>query len=245
MYWPLGGDCHGRRVDVACARVEFAGRDFDQFDLTGPDGTAYVPVSGEEFDEVLGPVALCAFDRFEDPVPGFIEEALRHASRPVAEGQRESRSRPFDVVRLAYAAGLVRTACKLGYATRIAEFERLAERDYNLHLEEFMGQWETQSSTWIDWFAAVCAAAYMLVSAAHKEPYSSDSARLLSPVGVGHGAHRDLCSWELTARISGPEAEEAMKEISGHELADCWGFGYYLRACEMSLPAAARVALAG
>jgi hypothetical protein len=225
--------------------VEFAGRDFNQFDLACPDGTAYAPVSGEDFDEVLGPVALSAFDLFEDPVPGFIEKAQRHPSQPLIERQRESETRPFDVVRLAYAAGLARTGSNLGYATRIAEFERLAQRDYNLHLEEFMGQAETQSSSSVDWFAAVCATAYLLMSAAHKEPYSPDSARLLSPVGVGHGAHRDLCSWELTARISGPEAEEAMNEISGHELADCWGYRYYLRACEMSLPPDARAALAG
>lgn len=198
--------------------------------------------TSEDFNQHLGDIALRAFDLVDARVATCIERALREPSLSLAEQQQ---GRPFEFVRLAYAAGLASTASRLGYATRVAEFEQVAEPDFNPHVAEFIEQAAEPSGAGPDWFGAVCRTARVMLRAAHKEPYSFDTAILLVPVGLGHEAHRDLCAWELGARIEGPEAEEAMKEVSGYELADCWGYGYYLRACEMSLPKAAGATLEG
>lgn len=220
------------------------GRGPNRFDLTGPQGVRHPPLPTETFDELVQSVALRAFDIADDTDPGFIELAHREACPPLLERQRELKDRPVDLIRVSYAAGLAQRASKLGYATRTVEFEQQAESDYNPHLEQFLRDAHHRQTLGADWFATVCNAARLMHRAAHKEPYSPDTARLLRPLGNGHNAQRDLCAWELGAQINGSEAAEAMKEITDRELADCWGSGYYLRACEMSLPQEAHAELA-
>lgn len=219
-------------------------RGSNRFDLAGPDGDRHPPLPTEAFDELVQSVALRAFDIADDTHDGFIELAHREACPPLVELQRKLKDRPFDLIRVSYAAGLAQRASKLGYATRTVEFEHHAETDYTPHLERFLRDAQHRHTLGADWFATICGAAHLLQRAAHKEPYSPHTALLLRPLGNGHSAQRELCAWELGAQINDSEAEEAMKEITDQELADCWGYGYYLRACEMSLPPEARSALA-
>jgi hypothetical protein len=70
-----------------------------------------------------------------------------------------------------------------------------------------------------DWFENLCSAARWLLRAAHKQPYSSETAQLLEPVGIDTDAQPALCSWELGSQIHDAKADEAMKEITDAELA--------------------------
>jgi hypothetical protein len=219
-------------------------RELNRFDLAGPDGVKHPPLPAEAFDDLVQSVARRAFDIAGDTGPEFIELAHRQACPSLVERQRQLTDRPFDLIRVSYAAGLAHRASKLGYATRTVEFEHRLEPDYNPHLQQFMHRAHAQQTLGSDWFATLCGAARLLLRAAHKEADPGDTARLLKPVGIGPRAQRDLCAWELGAQINDSAAEEAMKEITDAELADCWGYGYYLRACEMSLPPEATPALA-
>lgn len=121
-------------------------------------------------------VALRAFDLVDKAAPGFVERAHQEASPALLERQRESQARPFDTIRTAYALGLARRASKLGYATRIAEFDHLAKHDGNLQLTQFMRDAQQRHTLGLNWFETVCGTARWLLRAAHKQPHSSQAA---------------------------------------------------------------------
>ena len=152
---------------------------------------------GEDIDQRLREIAVRAFDIHDDPVPGFIAQAHQNASPSLSARLRDTKGRPFETVRVAYAVGLARTASKLGYATRIAEFERLPEPDYNPHLRAFLTQNAEPHPVAADWLAALCNTARLVAGAAHKEPYSPDTSNL-SLFGHGlcpHPSHDQMTDW--------------------------------------------------
>jgi hypothetical protein len=189
-------------------------------------------------------IGLRAFDLVDSAAPNFVERAHAAASPGLLEHQGEALARPFETIRAAYAVGLASQASRLGYATRVAEFEQHPQADYSPQLEQFMRDAYQRKTFGADWHQTVCGTARRLLEAGHKELRSPQRAQLQQPVGIGHDAQRALCSWELGAHIHDSKADEAMKEITDGELAECWGYGYYLRACEMSLPEEARAELA-
>ena len=208
----------------------------------------------EADNKSLNRIALRAFGIIEGAVPGFIERAQQTACPSILERRHDAGATPFDVIRIAHAAGIAHLASKLGYATRIAEFEQLDVADYNRHLEAFLIEAASREAalesaaggTGIHaaWYATLVSTARVLTRAAEREARSPGDCQLLEPTALGRAAHRELRAWELEVRTQSAVAQEALKEISASELADCWDFGYYLRACEMSLPVDARAALA-
>jgi hypothetical protein len=184
---------------------------------------------------------LCqkAGDRIDDPVPKWVHLAKLVSFSNVRKmcGEEDAEGSP-DQVQAAYAAA------GLGYQLRIVEFEDLELGDGNDNLTEVMLAFHERPSG-ADWFATMCSTAGLLTSASLKGPYDPKVAGLLAPVGAGHDVHAAMCGSCVHAVLTTPEGDERVVQgISEEDLALAWRYGYYLQACEMSLPDEARTALA-
>jgi hypothetical protein len=96
-----------------------------------------------------------------------------------------------------------------------------------------------------DWWATMCTTASGLMNHSLDDPFAPGVVGVLAPVGAGHQVHAQMCVRLLTRLLTTPDGEPWLPDgITRHELAVCWFYGYYLRACEMSLPDDARTSLA-
>ena len=195
-----------------------------------------------EATSYLQPLATKAGARVGAPVASFIERAQRDVYRFLVTPQRDGEDAPDED-----PGWLAMMAAKLGYSTRACEFEDDLLRDIpdtNEHLTQILERSYRERTPGADWFGALCGTAAMITSTVRTEPYSADAAELLAPTGFGHDAHVGLCSWLINGLRASPQAQQRMTAdgggISDPELSDCWMYGYYLRACEIALPAQAR-----
>jgi hypothetical protein len=202
-----------------------------------------VVVPRADADSYLHPLATRAGERVAAPVASFIELAQQAAYVTVVMAQRDAEQAAGD------AAGgwLASMAAKLGYATRVCEFEDellVDIADVNEYVTQRLEQFHREHTMGADWFATLCGTAAMITTTVQTAPYSPDAVDLLAPTGFGHDAHVALCSWLINGLRASPEAERrtaaGAAEISDRELSACWTYGYYLRACENALPADAR-----
>lgn len=202
-----------------------------------------VPVAGT--DTHLGPLATKAGARVTDPVAGFIELALRGAYAVVVLAQPDA-----DGIEADGATWLAWMAAKLGYITRICEFEDdllVDFPDVNQYLTYVLENSHRKRTMGADWFATLCGTAARLMAAVRTAPYADDVAQLLAPTGLGHDAHVALRSWLINGLRANPEAQArtaGARTLADHDLSDCWMYGYYLRGCENALPEDARQELA-
>ena len=194
-------------------------------------------------DSYLHPLATKSGDRVSAPVAAFIELAQQRAYVAVVMPQRDREGAAED----AAGSWLASTAAKLGYATRVCEFEDallVDIADVNEYLTQRLEQFHREHTMGTDWLATLCGTATMITTTVRSAPYSPDAVELLAPTGFGHDAHVAVCSWLINGLRASPETERRMAdgsgEISDQELSACWTYGYYLRACENALPAAAR-----
>ena len=194
-------------------------------------------------DSYLHPLATRAGERVAAPVASFIELAQQAAYVTVVMAQRDDEQAAGD----AAAGWLASMAARLGYATRVCEFEDellVDIADVNEYLTQRLEQFHREHTMGADWFATLCGTAAMITTTVQTAPYSPDVVDLLAPTGFGHDAHVALCSWLINGLRASPEAERrttaGVAEISDRELSACWTYGYYLRACENALPADAR-----
>jgi hypothetical protein len=199
-----------------------------------------VPLAGS--DTHLGPLATKAGARVTDPVAGFIELALQGAYAFVVLAQPDD-----DDTAAEGARWLARMAAKLGYITRVCEFEDdllVDFPDVNQYLTYVLENSHRKRTMGVDWFATLRGTAARLMAAVRTAPYADDVAQLLTPTGLGHDAHVALRSWLINGLRATPEAQGRMvagaRELSDEELSDCWMYGYYLRGCENALPNEAR-----
>ena len=203
-----------------------------------------VPVAGT--DTHLGPLATRAGARVTDPVAGFIDLALQDAYAVVVPAAPEDADSAAEG-----ASWLACMAAKLGYITRVCEFEEdllVDFPDVNQYLTYVLENSHRKRTMGVDWFATLRGTAARLMAAVRTAPYADDVAQLLTPTGLGHDAHVALRSWLINGLRATPEAQGRMvtgaRELSDEELSDCWMYGYYLRGCENALPNEARQELA-
>jgi hypothetical protein len=202
-----------------------------------------VVVPRADADSYLHPLATRAGERVAAPVATFIELAQQAAYVTVVMAQRDAEQAAGDAV----AGWLASMAAKLGYATRVCEFEDellVDIADVNEYVTQRLEQFHREHTMGADWFATLCGTAAMITTTVQTAPYSPDAVDLLAPTGFGHDAHVALCSWLINGLRASPEAERrtagGAAEISDPELSACWTYGYYLRACENALPPDAR-----
>lgn len=208
---------------------------------SAPDDTKYVAVPMERTESWYLMLCQQAADRVENPVPhwvylaevsSFSNTVLKMRGEENAEGTRDQTE-----------AALV--AAKLGYQLRVVEFEDLGLEDSNAELTSVMLQMMIEETSGEGWFSNVCGAAGILMNASVKAPYDPGPASWLAPVGAGHDVHAAMCASMVNSVLTTPEgADRVIEGISAEDLAYAWRYGYYLRACEMSLPDVARESLA-
>ena len=194
----------------------------------------------------LHPLATRAGERVCEPVASFIELAQQGAYGLLVKPRRESEGTAVDS-----ASWLACMAAKLGYFTRVCEFEDdllVDIPDASEYLTEYLERAYRERTTGGDWFATVCDAAATMMSAVRTSPYAADVVELLAPTGFGHDAHVGLCSWLINGLRASAEGQQRMsagaEAITEQDLFDCWMYGYYLRACENALSDEARQELA-
>ena len=203
-----------------------------------------VPVAHS--DTHLHRLAMRAGARVGEPVAGFIERAEQGTYGSVVGRHPES-----DGISADPARWLACMAAKLGYVTRVCEFEAELLVDFpdvNQYLTYVLENTHRRRTLGTGWFETLCSTAERLMNAVGNAPYAADVAQLLAPTGLGHDAHVVLCSWLINGLRASPEAQQRMSAgthgLSDRELSDCWMYGYYLRGCENALPDEARQELA-
>jgi hypothetical protein len=202
-----------------------------------------VVVPRGDADSYLHPLATKAGERVGAPVAAVIELAQQRAYVALVVPQRDRESAAGD----AAVGWLAATAAKLGYCTRVCEFEDellVDIADVNQYLTQRLEQFQREHTMGTDWLATLCGTAAMITTTVRTAPYSPDAVELLSPTGFGHDAHVAVCSWLINGLRASAETQrrlaEGVGELTDQELSACWMYGYYLRACENALPASAR-----
>ena len=140
------------------------------------------------------------------------------------------------------------TAAKLGYLWRIAEFEYINQPEApNDALRAYLLENHTEAVFGADWFPNVCGTAAALRAMSIDAPDAQETAVLLDPVGLGSDMHAKMCEDSVGRLVMDDDDRERDLDGAGVTVGDLvvsWGFGYYLRVCEKSLPGEAIAALA-
>lgn len=209
--------------------------------VIGPDGAEYVVVPKERTESWYLMLCRQAADRVEHPVAHWVDLAQHISFSDIVRKMRgeENAEGTHDQHEAAYVAA------KLGYQLRVVEFEDLGLEDRNNELTETMLHMMVKCSSGAGWFPNVCGAAGMLMNASIKAPYDPAVTGLLTPVGAGHDVHADICATMVNSVLTTPDGgDRAIEGINVEDLTYAWRYGYYLRACEMSLPGDGRDSLA-
>lgn len=208
--------------------------------FVGPDGTEYAVLPTDQVEPLVGSLGDRTAARLEEPVPPWVNATQLLCFARVVGQMREVPEPTNDQVRWA------RTAAKLGYEARVVEFGDLDTDDHNDELTEAIWLSKRKETFGAEWFQAIGGMAHLLLKLSIEKRYEPDAASLLAPIGLGHDIHTEM-SVDLIGRIVATDEDE-MRDLEGvislAELGQCWRYGYYVRACEMSLPDEARSALA-
>jgi hypothetical protein len=210
-------------------------------EFVASDGTEYVAVPTEEIKALVAPLGNKTAARMDEPMACWVDllQVLCFA-RVVGHLRDETLEPTNDQVRWA------RTAARLGYLFRIVEFETLNEDDHNSALAEWIRLVQRKSEWGEEWFQAVGGITQLLLKLSIENRNEPDAEKLLAPTGLGHDVHTEMSIDSLGRIIMDEDDKPRDLEgvISPRELGHCWRYGYYLRACEMSLPEEAKEELA-
>ena len=201
--------------------------------VVGPDGEPWVVVPTEKTESWYLMLCEQARDRIEEPTVHWVDLAMHLSFSDTVRKARGEAS--ADGTRVQH--GATYAAAKLGYQLRVVELNDLDIEDWNEELA-YMIRWMMAEQNGGDtWFQNVCATAAMLMNASIKEPYSPDVQHLLAPVGAGPDMHADMRATMVNAVLTKPDIGDQIRaDVSAEDLSCAWGYGYYLRACERSLP---------
>lgn len=194
--------------------------------VVGPDGVEYVAMPTSELDRALDELTAWTIDRLDTPAPKTIALALQVVLPNMVRSDATADEARF--------AG---TAAKLGYDARKIEvgYHKLNDRNESLSL--FLAHVHDEEA---DWFQTLCRVAQMLADAASAEAFPTGvTADLLGDTGLGYEGRHRFAMHLLDCLLTHPETGEPRQppgELTTSELYECWSFGYYLDACEASVP---------
>jgi len=209
--------------------------------VIGPDGTEYVPVPTDEFDEMLGPLVERAVGMYEPGVlPKYADLAAKLALTEIILPQESGSIEPT-----AGDLNMSLSATTLGYVSRLAEFEFIEQSQSNEHLRAFLAYAYGERAFGEDWFANIVGTAGSLMNGAAQDPFGADTAPLLGAVGIGYDARQRFGFAVIASLLTEPDSghTRTLDAIMPRHLYECWRFGYWLAACDASLPDDARASL--
>jgi hypothetical protein len=205
-----------------------------------PTGTKWVAVPTEQTESWY--LGLCnqAAARVDEPVAKWVDLAQHISFSDTVRNMRgEART---EGTHAQHEAAYV--SSKLGYQLRIVEFTDLDLEDNNDELADVMRQMFGEKRAGAGWFENVCGTASMLMRVLEKEP-DGPAGRWLAPIGAGREMHMHMCLTLVNSVLTTPDGvRRNIEGITFGDLTHAWRYGYYLRACEMSLPDEGRTALA-
>jgi hypothetical protein len=205
--------------------------------ITGPDGVEYRAVPQAEADELLIALGTRAGELYGQPLPDYIELAAKTV--PVSLLPKGASPTANDI-------GLMYSSVRLNYVARVAEFERYSKGDYSAELHGALVAAEHGRMAGDDWFATLTTLAMGLAGEAMTDPYRPDVAPMFGPPGIGHQQRRRWRHALVSNLLTDPDSGHPRDpDVITHELLyHLWEFGYWLRACDASLPDDARSYLA-
>jgi len=134
------------------------------------------------------------------------------------------------------AESLIYTVARLGFAARRAECAYFGAGEANPALTGLLTQLHA-SSAGDDWFGIVWQTAVNMIDNADRNPWAPDVEPILAPQGMGHDARRRLADLVVDSVLRSERGRPwELGSVSTETLARCWRFGYYLSACDASLP---------
>jgi hypothetical protein len=196
------------------------------------DDAAWVAVAPEQIAEITNPLAANAVELMDEDVPKFVEMLLLIAlpqfrrKDPAYDGPEEPSSQGM---RFANTAG------RLGYAARVAHCRLIEVDERNPTVELLLQRARLSVPAVEDWFMALSAATELLMDKARNELQEPLTRDLLGHADLGEAT--DRLGELLVDHLLGETSESL--DVTRPELIACWRFGYYLRSCQMSLPAEA------
>ncbi|MBV8987997.1 MAG: hypothetical protein JO372_05480 [Solirubrobacterales bacterium] len=138
------------------------------------------------------------------------------------------------------AGSLTYTIARLGFAARGAECAYFGANEANPALTNLLAQLHSSGAA-DSWVEIVWRTAVAMIENADKNPWAPDVAPVLAPQGVGHEARRRLADLVVDSVLRSERGRPwELGYVSKETLARCWRFGYYLAACDASLPPGAR-----
>ncbi len=137
------------------------------------------------------------------------------------------------------AFSMTYSAARLGFAARRAECEILRQPEVNRDVEAVIRDGFGQGIG-EDWFAVVCNTASSLMYAADHYPERVPTNAALAPLGIGHANRRRLGGMTVDHILYDEDGTRLhLGSVSVAAIVECWRFGYYLSACNASLPPSA------
>jgi hypothetical protein len=210
-----------------------------------PDGDAtghYSVISLDDLKKAMQPLVDTVFSQVDWETPEQVGVAL---SACVAMSD-DPEALTGDAIEVS------RYAAKLGYVSRIIEFEVAQEEDYDASLAEALQRSRERQTFGEDWFAAVSATA-MAFSRATCDTSTDDPVDVSMIGAEGCGQQwREVFAGEILSVLLHPDIAKqvlgrsvdldpetglaALEGISQEDVLVHWWFGYWMRACEMSTP---------
>ena len=212
--------------------------------VVGPDGTEYVPVDEHVAHEMAVMLSDRTVENLEREISHWVRYVLGETYGYVVCGLRgESLHEGEEVPQQPASCAL--TAAKAGYEARIAEFTFLEQDSSNPVVTDLIGHLVRSPEHAQSPVGAVALAASTMMNASHQAPHDPEYAQYLTPIGAGHEIHARMFAI-LTGCLLGQDDAGQLGEIPGigiNELGMCMRYGYYVHACQASLPDEVRAAL--
>jgi len=212
--------------------------------IVGPDGTEYVPVDESVANDMAVMLSDRTVENLEREVTPWVQYLLGETYGYMVRGLRGEPGHEGDEVPQ-QPASYALTAAKAGYEARTAEFAFLGQESSSPMVTDLIAHLVRSPEHAQSPLGAVALAASTMMNASHQGPHDPAHAQYLTPIGAGHDMHARMFAI-LTGCLLGQADTGDIREVAGisiYQLGMCMRYGYYVHACQASLPDGLRTAL--